>query len=331
MRIAVIHNEPVLPAPDSKDVLDEMRLVEEAVKGLGYDCRILTVADRPAAGSGLLRELADYRPAAVFNLVEEWGKDPRRQSLAAALLAADGWAYTGSSYASILTATDKSLAKAVLDAYGLPTPAWQLYRGRPETVGVPAPWIVKPAWEDASNGIDDASVIRDLRRLPGYLGEQYARRGGQPLLLETYIEGREFNLSLLEHPDGRVETLPPAEIVFANWPADKPRIVNYRAKWEPSSFDYRHTMRRFEVEKRLGMELQALALECWRAFGLSGYARVDLRRSAAQELFVIEVNTNPCIAPDAGFMAAAQRAGYAPREVIRLVLETALRRSEADA
>jgi D-alanine-D-alanine ligase len=323
MKIAIAYTAPDLSRPDSKDVLDEVRVLDDALGRLQYECKTFAIGHEPTAGRRWLQGLAAYEPDAVWNLVEDWGPDPRRQALAAALLDAAGWAYTGSSFQAILTATDKALAKSLLTAHGLPTPAWQLYQGRPQPITAPAPWIIKPAWEDASVGIDDRSVVRDLRLLPAYLDEQYRRHRGQPLLIETFLEGREFSLSVLEHPEGRVEVLPPAEIVFTEWPADKPRIVGYRAKWEPDTFEYQHTLRRFEVDPRLAGELKRIAFDCWQAFGLAGYARVDLRCSLTHEPFVMEINPNPCIAPDAGFMEAAQQAGYAPEEVCRLVLEVA--------
>jgi D-alanine-D-alanine ligase len=171
---------------------------------------------------------------------------------------------------------------------------------------------VKPVWEDASVGIDDESVIdagsRDELRLA--MAARREKVGGE-VFAETYIDGREFNLSLLgdrNHP----RVLPAAEIEFVNFPGGKPRIVGYAAKWDESSFEYRATARRFDfpaADAPLLSRLGDLAVECWRCFGLSGYARVDFRVDAAGRPFVLEVNANPCLSPDAGFQAAASRAG----------------------
>ena len=98
------------------------------------------------------------------------------------------------------------------------------------------------------------------------------------------------------------------EIVFVDYPDDKPRIVDYDAKWAADSFAYNNTPRDFGIEKsdaRLARKLKRMALDCWRVFGLAGYARVDFRVDAMGKPWVIDVNTNPCITPDAGFAATA--------------------------
>jgi len=130
---------------------------------------------------------------------------------------------------------------------------------------------------------------------------------GIPLFAEGYVEGREFNLSLLAG-----EVLPPAEIRFEGFPAGQPKMVDYRAKWDEESAEYRHTVRSFAfspADAPLLEELAAIARRCWQAFGLRGYARVDFRVDPRGHPWVLEVNTNPCISPDGGFVAAASRAG----------------------
>jgi D-alanine-D-alanine ligase len=329
MRLAIAYNAPVPGAPDATDVLQQVELVGSAMSGYGHEVRRFPLASGPGSGRRLLEELAAWSPAAVFNLIEPGGVDPRAHALAAGWLAAGDWAVTGASSLALFASTDKTLGKAVLQAHGVPTPAWQVVRGRAAAISVPAPWIVKPAWEDASLGIDDRSVVRDLRDLPVALAAAVRDRPGQPVLVESYVEGREFNVSLLEHPDGRVEVLPPAEIRFEDWPADKPRIVNYAAKWDPAAFEFSHTPRRYDLEPRIAADLRRLGLACWEAFELTGYARVDLRRGPGQAWFVIEVNANPCLSPDAGFMAAVRQGGRAPADALAVILATALRRSPA--
>jgi D-alanine-D-alanine ligase len=123
--------------------------------------------------------------------------------------------------------------------------------------------------------------------------------------------------------------LSPAEIVFEAYADAKPRVVGYRAKWDEASFEYHHTPRRFEFEPhdaRLLAELKRLALECWTCFGLRGYARVDFRVDGEGRPWVLEVNTNPCLSPDAGFAAALERAGISFQDAIARILADALGR-----
>jgi hypothetical protein len=123
--------------------------------------------------------------------------------------------------------------------------------------------------------------------------------------------------------------LPVAEIEFVDYPPGMPRIVGYEAKWQPESFAYTHTVRRFPGEAAAAPLLEQarrLALAAWRACGLSGYGRVDLRLDERGAPHVLEVNANPCLAADAGFMAAAEQAGLTAADVISRILADAVAR-----
>jgi D-alanine-D-alanine ligase len=119
--------------------------------------------------------------------------------------------------------------------------------------------------------------------------------------------------------------LPVAELRFEGFPADKPAIVGYAAKWHVDSFEYRHTVRSFAVEPALAARAERLALACWELFALDGYARVDFRVDASGMLFVLEVNGNPCLAPDAGFAAALVQAGVRYDDAIGWLIVDACR------
>ena len=120
--------------------------------------------------------------------------------------------------------------------------------------------------------------------------------------------------------------LPVAELKFEGFPEDKPAIVGYAAKWDTDSFEYRHTVRSFDVEPELAERAERLALECWDLFALDGYARVDFRVDALGMPFVLEINANPCLSPDAGFAAALERAGIGYGDAIGWLIADARRR-----
>jgi D-alanine-D-alanine ligase len=328
MKVAVVYNQPEPGKPDSEDVLDEVKLVTDALGNLGYEPRTFALGAEDRACVRFLHELGAYAPGAVFNLVENLGEDQRFYPIVASLFEIAGYPYTGSPFEALLTTTDKTLSKALLTSWGIPSPLWQQFRGEIEDITVPPPWIIKPAWEDASVGITDNSLFHDRNLLIAGLSKMYEDHQFQPILIEQFIEGREFNVSLVENEDGAVEALPLAEMVFHQWPEGKPRIVNYQAKWDRDSFEYRNTVRRFNPSDAPLDEIRHVALKCWEAFSLSGYARVDMRTDAQHEVYVIEVNTNPCVAPDAGFMAAAREAGYGTEEIIDKILKTALKKGK---
>jgi D-alanine-D-alanine ligase len=153
------------------------------------------------------------------------------------------------------------------------------------------------------------------------MSSRQERQGGE-CFAEAYIEGREFNLSLLASKAGP-QVLPPAEIRFEDYPEGKTRIVGYRAKWHEGSFEYLHTVRSFEFppqDSELILRLTDLATRCWCLFDLRGYARVDFRVDREGRPWVLEVNVNPCLSPDAGFYAAAAQTGLSFTQVVERII-----------
>ena len=189
---------------------------------------------------------------------------------------------------------------------------------------ISGPWLVKSAWEHASVGLDEDSVLQEADR-ENLLAEMERRRAslGGVCLAEAFIDGREFNLSVLAGENGP-EVLPPAEIRFDAYPPGKVRVVGYRSKWEEGSFEFNHTPRSFRfpaTDAPLLAHLKALALKCWQLFDLRGYARVDFRIDGEGRPWILEVNANPCISPDAGFQAAAGEAGLGFPETLRRIMQ----------
>ncbi|HEU4618002.1 MAG TPA: D-alanine--D-alanine ligase, partial [Gammaproteobacteria bacterium] len=140
----------------------------------------------------------------------------------------------------------------------------------------------------------------------------------------------ELNVALIARA-GQAVALPPAEIRFDAFPPGKARIVGYAAKWNTASFEYTNTPRSFEVEPELARAVEAAARACWRAFELEGYARVDFRIDEGGRPWVLEVNANPCLSPDAGFAAALERAGVDYTEAVKWLVDDALRRGGKSA
>ncbi|MEE4259080.1 MAG: ATP-grasp domain-containing protein, partial [Bacteroidales bacterium] len=181
-------------------------------------------------------------------------------------------------------------------------------------------YIAKPVWEDASVGISDASVLKgDKKSVQQFIEEH----NDMPYFFEEFIEGREFNISVLGGKDGP-EVLPMAEIVFEHYPDGKPKIVGYEAKWDEDSFAYHHTVRSFGVEKTdpvLAGKLRQICIDSWMLFRIKGYTRVDFRVDQSGNPWVLEINANPCLSPDAGFYAASQQAGYSFNQVVERICE----------
>jgi D-alanine-D-alanine ligase len=326
MRVAILHDRVTdESAPDALDVLVQAGAVSRALEGLGHEpCIVACDLDLAALAGRLGRE----RPDAVFNLVESLDGHGRLIHLVPALLDALGLPYTGAPGEAMFLTSGKLLCKRRLRAGGLPTPDWIAHPARPDD---PVPeaagtWIVKSAWEHASIGLDDDSIVAAgaAEALARILASRARGLGGE-CFAERFVDGREFNLSVLADR-GRPEVLPPAEIVFDAFPEDKPRIVGYAAKWRAGSFEYDNTPRRFDFDpsdRPLVDELVRLASDAWNAFGLRGYARVDFRVDGGGRPWILEINANPCLSPDAGFAAALERARVAYDEAIGRILEDA--------
>jgi D-alanine-D-alanine ligase len=233
----------------------------------------------------------------------------------------------------------KVLAKQRLAAAHLPTPPWigpwpddvpNLPPVGPDPAGMPdGKWIVKSVWEHASIGLDETTpLLCDHADRAATLLRERAPRLGGACFAERFIDGREFNLALLAAPGGP-QVLPPAEILFEGYADQALKIVGYRAKWDSDSYEFHHTPRRFDFpleDAALLARLRDLALQCWRLFGLNGYARVDFRIDPAGRPWILEINANPCLSPDAGFAAALEAAGISYAGAVERILIDARQR-----
>jgi D-alanine-D-alanine ligase len=308
MKILVLHSDiPPDAPPEDQDTLIAAEAVCAALARKGFAA--VKAAFRQEALPGVLEREA---PGLVFNLVE--GVDGKGILAPAAprRLAELGVAFTGAGAEAMQFTTDKPLTKRKLRDAGLPTPDWCVppdWRGLdlPATDG--RDWIVKAALEDGSIGLDDGCVVGGEAVKARAMACQ--QRFGGHWFAEEYVEGREFNIALLGGARS-LRILPMAEMTFADWPAGKRRIVGYGAKWDEDSTGWRHTVRRFGVEKEepeLAHKLKSACEKVWNLFGLTGFVRVDFRVTEKGEPLILEINVNPCISPDAGFAAAAAEAG----------------------
>jgi D-alanine-D-alanine ligase len=333
MRVLVLHDELAADArPDELDTLAQAEAVAAALDRRGHE---VTIASSGLDLRALVRMVEELRPEVAFNLVESVGRSGRLAHLCAHGLELAAVPFTGAGAQALFLTNSKLLTKQVLSAHGLPTPAWQTLSGLRAGAPVPAgAWLIKAVWEHGSLGLDDDSVRVDPdtaallaaleARLPVLGGDGFAER---------YVHGREFNLGLLE-VDGQPRCLPNAEMRFCAAFVGRPHLVGYKAKWDPESPDYRDTVRSFEftaADAPLLARMEEFARATWRAFGLRDYARVDFRIDAEGQPWIIDINANPCVAPDAGFAAILEQAGIAYDQAIEHIASSAARRAAPPA
>lgn len=315
-RCCILFNQPGEGAlADELDVLDQVEFIEKHLKELGIETY------RKGITTSFMLEIADLstdKPDFVFNLVESINNKGELSYFIPALLNLYSIPYSGNPLEAIFTTTSKMLTSSMLLTSGISNP--KAFMPSHHQLLIPGnKYIVKPVWEDGSLGINEESVftyndngvVKRLQKLDD-----------THWFIEDFIDGREFNISVLAGENGP-EVLPPAEIVFKNYTGNKPKIVDFKAKWEMDSFEYVNTVRVFpgkDINTVLREKLMTTALKCWHVFGLKGYARVDMRTDANENPFVIEINANPCISPDSGFVAAAKEAGLPFNVVLRRII-----------
>jgi D-alanine-D-alanine ligase len=314
-RCCIIYNEPGKDAlADELDVLDQVAHIEKHLIDVGISVYRKGITENFMSEIALL---ASEKPDFVFNLVESINNKGELIYFVPALLNMHSIPYSGNSLESIFLTTNKTICSKMMKNAGINNPSSYLpsqfnllKKGRK--------YIVKPIWEDGSLGITSESVFEwnaaSELKIKGLDDSHW--------FIEDFIDGREFNISVLAGKNGP-EVLPPAEIVFVNYSDDRPKIIDFKAKWEMDSFEYINTVREFpgnKLNSRLLANLKKAAKECWHLFGLRGYARVDVRTDSSDNVFVIEINGNPCISPDGGFVAATKEGGYNFNEVLQRII-----------
>lgn len=323
---------PECPAgnPDDEDVIVEVIAVEGSLKRLGHTpSRIYIEEDI----TPVIRWVREHPDGVIFNLCESFRGSNLAHANMPAFLELLGVAYTGSGPLACGLTTHKSLVKALLSGLGLPTPRGLLApRGAGMTTltglaSLSYPLIVKPALEDASVGIDEASVVDDKAAMADRVAYVHARYG-QDALVEEYIDGREINSAVIGNDPPM--PLPLSEIVFT-YPEGKRKVVGYRSKWVHESFEYQNTkgVCPAPVEPAVEARIKELSVAAFRATGCRDYARVDFRLDAQGNPWILEVNANPDITDGAGLARAARGSGRGYDGLIQVIIDATLDRRGA--
>jgi D-alanine-D-alanine ligase len=323
MKVTLLHNSYALEPPVDP-VLDQL---VAALTSLGHEVDRLS-ADKDVAP--IVSHFQSVQPELVFNLIESFADKSALGSNVTALLNLLGLRYTGSSPAGMMISDDKSLTKKILGFHGIQTPEFAtLYRGAVDWAGnLSFPVIVKPPQEDASIGISAASVVHEIKDLFARIDELQSEYQS-PVLVEQFIEGREFYVGLLGNVN--VEALPIIELDFSKFPNDKPRIASWEAKWgdeEGGGAEFHGTQSIFpeDLDEDLAGRMQQVARDCFQALRLRDYARIDMRVTDKGEIYVIEVNPNCYLEKESEFARAARKSGLEYGALIGRIVDLATAR-----
>jgi D-alanine-D-alanine ligase len=338
MRVACLFNNDYESIPgagaDAAAVRASAESICAALRDAGHAAVLVSLQGRDLVP--VLQRLEAERADLVFNLCESLCGVAANEVAVPAVLDLYGHAYTGSNAPALALALDKPRTKDVLLGRGIATPPYRVMATVAEIERVAAealdyPWFLKLANEDASVGITEANVVADGRALAERARALLAEFGS-PLLAERYVPGREVNVTLLGS-GADVQMLPLHEIDFAAMPAGRPHIVSYAAKWDETHVDYAGTkpVPIRDASPALVAAIERTARAAWEAVGLRDYGRVDLRIDPQGTPWVIDVNPNCDISPDAGVARAAEAAGWSFPTLIGNIAELALRRVRGGA
>jgi len=306
-------------------VLEAVRAVGGALSALGYPVRQVPLAPPLEEVEATLRRL---ETDVVFNLFEGFSGNPETEAEVADMMSALGLAYTGCPGAALRLSLDKAGSKKLLQANGIRTPVFQvLSEGSVSGFNLGFPCIVKPQGEDASHGISSESVVDSPAGLRGQVA-RVSRHYGGTALVEEFLDGREFNATVLGNSE--MLALPVSEVEYA-LPSGAPRILTYSAKWQPDSRYFGGTVPSCpaHVTEEEREDIGALAIRACRMLGCQGYARVDMRTDAGGNLNVLEVNPNPDVSPGSGAARQAAAAGMTYAGLIDRITRLALGRDAA--
>lgn len=326
--VLLLHNlDPSWTDSDIASVSQEVATMEAALREQGHP-----VENVPIRHADLARVLRDFNPdeILVFNWCEGLPGIAHSEAMVPDVLDKMNFTYTGSTAEVIALSWDKDRAKRVLSRRGVLTPLWKTYRSLDVDDWADFPAIVKPAHEHCSFGLTPESVVTDHAELRRQV-ERLLDTFGQPAVVEEFIDGREFHVSLIGN--GRVKSLPPAEMDFTAFEEMRDRLCTYDSKFTPGSRHYNEIQLRLppKLTEEESRRLTRIASAAYKAIGCRDYGRVDVRLRDGL-FYVLDVNPNPDISSDTSLAAAAEAAGYSYGGILsRLVQLAALRHPKASS
>lgn len=288
----------------------------------GHDLRVLSVYDNLAAVQQVIEE---HKPEIIFNLIEEFGGRAVWDHYIVSHLEVLGQAYTGCNPRGLMVARDKGLSKKLLAYHGIGSPQFTVFRRgwpvrRPRRLRFPL--FVKGLLEDASQGISQASLVRDDESLVKRVAFVHEHVGDA--IVEEFVDGREIYVSILGND--RLEVFPLRELIFEQKPPDAPLIATARTKWNLAYQRKWGVMSREAVDlppelaRYLGRETRRI----YQVLGLSGYARLDFRLTPKGAPYFLEANPNPQLADGEDFAESAKKRGLSYERLLERIINLGL-------
>jgi D-alanine-D-alanine ligase len=294
-----------------------------ALQELGHTTEHLAIFDDLDL---LQQKMQSFAPDVIFNLADQFKNNRAFDQHIVSLLAMRGLPFTGCGSTGLTLCKHKGISKKILGYHRIHVPEFvTIARGkriaRPRRLKFPI--LVKPLKEEASYGISQASFVEtdeQFKERVQFIHEKF----DCDVIAEEYIAGRELYVSILGNH--RLQVFPIRELVFKEVPPDEPKIATFRAKWDE---DYR---KRWGLQNQFAEGLDpalvaSIERTCKRIYHLltiDGYARVDLRVTANNEVYFIEANPNPILAADEDFALSALKANVPYPQLIDRIIRLGL-------
>jgi len=294
----------------------------------GHDVRLIGVWDDL---HHLLDRLHAFQPDLVFNCAEGFDGQAALDYVFAGVLEAQGLTFTGSPALGLIATRNKAVTKQILSHCGIKVAGFEMYR-LDESVNREAtftfPLIVKPLQEDASAGISQASIVWDREALVervDFVHQNFT----QPAIVEEFVPGRELYVGMLGNGSD-LEILPLVEMVWGREVPAEERVATRLAKWDDAYRGRKGIRNVFArpISKRARETIAECCRTAFRALWLRDYARLDVRLTPEDEVWVIEANANPYISYGHDMANAAEKAGFKYPAFIQRIADEALRRHD---
>ncbi len=329
LRVLVLMHEDLIP-PENPEGVDLATVewkteydVVTTLHGMGHEAKPLGVRNDLGV---IRRAIEEWKPHIAFNLLEEFDGVAVYDQNVVSYLELLRMPYTGCNPRGLMLAHDKALSKKILSYHRIRIPEFTVFPMR-RTIKRPKrlafPLIVKSVSEEASLGISQASIVEDDEKLQERVGFIH-NSVGTGALVEQFIEGRELYVGVLGNT--RLQVLPVWELILNKLPEEARRIATERVKWS-SKYQKKYGITSCQAKnlpEGMAEKIQHLAKRIYKTLGLSGYARIDFRRNADGEVYVLEANPNPQIAYGEDFADSAEKAGISYEALLQRVLNLGL-------
>lgn len=326
--VTVLMGDPRLPDQVKRggtfnpEDLDTVRKLKDALSELpNYKFRFL---DNHAT---LERDLSGLRTDLILNFCDEGlNNDPFKELHVPALLDVLGLPYTGAAAPALAACYDKGLVRAVAASLDIPVPLETYVRPGDQGATLPSvfPAILKPNYGDSSQGITKDAVVRNQSALLDYLERLRTEFPRRPVLVQEYLSGAEYSVSLIGNPDQGLRALPILEVDYSRLDPKLPKILGYESKWEPDS-PYWTQIKYHEAQLPDHVQSQMIehSARLFERLGCREYARFDFRADANGEVKLLEVNPNPGWCWDGKLNIMAGFAGIRYSELLGQILAAA--------